>query len=51
MPGIMPKITKRLSEIIEVPVIVGGLVNEKEDIERAIESGALGVSTSCRELW
>ncbi len=51
MPGIMPKITKRLSEIIEVPVIVGGLINEKEDIERAIESGALGVSTSCRELW
>lgn len=51
MPGIMPKITKRLSEIIEVPVIVGGLVNEKEDIEKAIESGALGVSTSCKELW
>lgn len=51
MPGIMPKITKQLSEILDVPVIVGGLVSEKEDIEKAIESGALGVSTSCRELW
>ena len=51
MPGIMPKITKKLSEVIEVPVIVGGLISEKEDIEKALESGALGVSTSCRELW
>ena len=45
MPGIMPKITKKLSEVIEVPV------SEKEDIEKALESGALGVSTSCRDLW
>lgn len=51
MPGIMPKITKKLSEIIAVPVIVGGLVDEKEDVEKALESGALGVSTSKSQLW
>ncbi len=51
MPGIMPRITKKLSEVIEVPVIVGGLISEKDDIEKALESGALGVSTSSRELW
>lgn len=51
MPGIMPKITKRLSGEISVPVIVGGLISEKEDIENAIKSGARGVSTSDNKLW
>lgn len=51
MPGIMPKITKRLSAELSVPVIVGGLISEKEDIENAIKSGAKGVSTSDNELW
>lgn len=51
MPGIMPKITKKLSDVLDVPVIVGGLVSEKEEIDKAISSGALGVSTSSKELW
>lgn len=51
MPGIMPKITKRLSSKLSVPVIVGGLVSEEEDVKKALESGALGVSTTCCELW
>lgn len=51
MPGIMPDITKRLSTLIEVPIIVGGLVSEKKYVDLATENGAHGVSTSCRELW
>lgn len=51
MPGIMPKITRKMSEELDVPVIVGGLINEKAEIKKAIESGALGVSTSAKELW
>lgn len=51
MPGIMPKITKELSDKLDVPVIVGGLISEKEEITKAIESGALGVSTSAKTLW
>lgn len=51
MPGIMPKITKRLSAQINMPVIVGGLISEKSDIENAINSGAKGVSTSDNNLW
>lgn len=51
MPGIMPKITKKMSDELEVPVIVGGLISEKREIEKAIESGALGVSTSAKDLW
>ncbi|MGN1419847.1 MAG: glycerol-3-phosphate responsive antiterminator [Acutalibacteraceae bacterium] len=51
MPGIMPKITKQLCSKLTVPIIAGGLISEKEDVEKELESGALGVSTSCSELW
>lgn len=51
MPGIMPRIIKKVSSELDVPIIVGGLVSEKEDIEKAVESGALGVSTSAKALW
>lgn len=51
MPGIMPRITKQLSNTLSVPVIVGGLISEKDDIIKATENGALGVSTSSKELW
>ena len=51
MPGIMPRITKKLSGTLSVPIIVGGLISEREDIENATKSGALGVSTSSKKLW
>ena len=51
MPGIMPRITKKLSSQLDIPVIVGGLISEKDDIKNALESGAKGVSTSDADLW
>ncbi len=51
MPGIMPRIIKQLSTSLDVPVIVGGLVSEEEDVTTALESGALGVSTSAKAIW
>lgn len=51
MPGIMPRIIEKLSSSMDVPVIVGGLVSEQEDVTTAIKSGALGVSTSSGRIW
>lgn len=51
MPGIMPKITRKMSDELDVPVIVGGLVSEKAEITKALSNGALGVSTSSEKLW
>ena len=51
MPGIMPRITKQLSSSLDLPVIVGGLISEEDEIKNALSSGALGVSTSCKNLW
>ena len=51
MPGIMPRITKQLSSSLEMPVIVGGLISFEHEVTDAIENGALGISTSLKELW
>ncbi len=51
MPGIMPRIIKKLSAKLEVPVIAGGLVSDRQDVINALESGALGVSTTDKPLW
>lgn len=51
MPGIMPRIIQKLAGSLEVPVIVGGLVSEESDVKIALESGALGVSTSSKDMW
>ena len=48
---VMPRITKKLSSSLSVPVIVGGLIDESDEVENAIKSGALGVSTSSKLLW
>ena len=51
MPGIMLRIIEKLSSSMDVPVIVGGLVSEDEDVKVAVKCGALGVSTSSKEIW
>ena len=51
LPGIMPRIIQQVSARLEMPVIVGGLISDEEDVRRALDSGALGVSCSSKELW
>ncbi len=52
MPGIVsPKIIKRICSEVELPVIAGGLIETKEEIETAIKAGAVAVSTGNTDLW
>ncbi len=51
LPGLMPKIIKKIDTSTRIPVITGGLVDEKEDIINALGAGALGVSTTCKKIW
>lgn len=51
LPGLMPKIIKRIQNSVKVPVITGGLVEEKEDIINALTAGAVGVSTTDKNIW
>lgn len=50
MPGVIPKALKFFSGQ-EIPVIAGGLVETKQEVTKALSSGAVAVSTGKRELW
>jgi len=51
MPGVMPKIIKRIAGKVSIPVIAGGLIDNSEDISELLKAGALGASTGKKELW
>ena len=51
LPGLMPKILKKISRISRVPVIAGGLISDKEDVMGALGAGAAAVSTTNQHVW
>ncbi len=51
LPGIMPKIIRKISSSSEKPIIAGGLITEDEDAYFALEHGAAAISTTKRSLW
>ena len=52
MPGGMTKIVKKIhKEFPDLPIICGGLIDEKQEIIDALKNGALAVSTSKKEIW
>lgn len=52
LPGlILHKIMERIRARTSIPVIAGGLITERKEIEEILSSGAIGVSTSSAHLW
>lgn len=51
LPGVMPKITRRICQNSRVPVIAGGLISDKEDIMAALSAGAVSISTTTQAVW
>lgn len=51
LPGVIPKLIGRIARSVEIPVIAGGLIEEKEDILRALGAGAAAVSTTDARAW
>lgn len=51
LPGLMPKIIRRVSRLVKVPVIAGGLISDKEDVVAALNAGAISVSTTNQSVW
>ncbi|MBM7573654.1 glycerol-3-phosphate responsive antiterminator [Aquibacillus albus] len=51
MPGIAPQIVKILKKEIEQPIILGGLIWNEKQIEKALKAGADGVSMSKEGMW
>jgi glycerol uptake operon antiterminator len=40
-----------LTERIDIPIIAGGFIHEKEDVIAALHAGALAVSASNPKVW
>ncbi len=46
-----PEIAAQYSEVLDLPVLAGGLLRSREDISTILEAGAVGVSASDQGLW
>ena len=51
MPGILFNEIERIIHINEIDVICGGMVEDKQTVIKLLSSGAMGVSTSKKNLW
>lgn len=51
LPGLMPKIIRRVCADVKPPVIAGGLITDREDIMTALDAGAIAVSSTNQNVW
>lgn len=52
MPGVITKAVRILNkEFPDLPIICGGLIDDKQEIIDVLKNGAMAVSTSKIELW
>ena len=50
LPGLMLKVIKQLSDTVKIPVIVGELIENKNDILNVLSAGAISISTTNQEI-
>ncbi|CAK9330941.1 glycerol-3-phosphate responsive antiterminator [Thermoanaerobacter kivui] len=51
MPAVIPEMIEKFKTETNLPIITGGLLQNKEQMIRALASGAIAVSTGNPELW
>ena len=51
LPGLMTKIIKKLCSTVNVPIIAGGLISDKEDVMNALNAGAVAISVTNQRVW
>jgi len=52
LPGmILPYIEDEIRHLHFPPIVAGGMIKTKQDVLKVIESGAIAISTSRKELW
>ncbi|MGL4760157.1 MAG: glycerol-3-phosphate responsive antiterminator [Sarcina sp.] len=51
LPGLLFKVINQLSKTINKPLIVGGLISDKEDVMEALNAGATCISTTKESIW
>ncbi len=51
LPGLMPKIIRRLTKLCTIPVIAGGLIGDREDVMAMLDAGAMAISSTNESTW
>ncbi len=51
MPGTSSNAIKKICANVDVPIIGGGLIEDKKDVLNALGSGAIAISTTCKKVW
>ncbi|SDO27558.1 glycerol-3-phosphate responsive antiterminator [Alkalicoccus daliensis] len=51
LPGVIPHIIKEIYEETKIPIIAGGLIRSHEEVQSALDAGAIAITTSNRDLW
>ena len=51
LPGIMPSIIKDIKKRTNIPIVAGGLITSKDEVMKAIDAGALAISSSNYSVW
>lgn len=51
LPGVMPHIIAEMKEQLGIPILAGGLIRTVNDVEQALQAGAVAVTTSRRDIW
>ena len=51
LPGVMPRVIKRICASVRTPIIAGGLITDKEDVMAALSAGAIAVSSTNHQVW
>ena len=51
MPGTLGKVISRIKKELDIPVVVGGLIETEEEIREALGWGATAISTGEKKYW
>ncbi|SFS52262.1 glycerol-3-phosphate responsive antiterminator [Saccharopolyspora flava] len=51
LPGCVPRVIGWLREDVDVPIIAGGLVCDKDDVVAALGAGATAIASSNADVW
>ncbi len=51
MPGVVEKKIREFAEKVDTPILAGGLIEFEDEVDNALEAGAIAVSTASKNLW
>jgi glycerol uptake operon antiterminator len=51
LPGVVPHLINEVNEATGIPIIAGGLLRTREEVDQVLTAGAIAVTTSRKNLW